>query len=135
MQDKAVYMQGVNMKRLIFSSCTKVFLAVLALLAFILAGCLSVARVHYEPGIYQGSSPGYRGIIRLQVHLSEGGIEDIEILEQQEDDFAVFALEELRELALETNSADLDAISGATVSSKGFLSALEKALNAGNLNH
>jgi uncharacterized protein with FMN-binding domain len=105
-------------------------LAVLALLAFF-AGCLSVAKVHYEPGVYQGTGPGYHGIIKLQVHLSEGGLEDIEILEQQEDDFAVFALEELRELALEMNTADLDAVSGATGSSKAFLLALEAALNAG----
>ncbi|MDR0313369.1 MAG: FMN-binding protein [Treponema sp.] len=119
------------MKRLILSSCTKVFLAVLALLAFILAGCLSIAGVHYEPGVYQGVGQGYHGTIKLQIELSEGGIEDIEILEHGEDSFAIIALEELRELALEMNTADLDAISGATVSSKGFLSALEEAMNAG----
>jgi urocanate reductase len=119
------------MKRLIQLPSTKVILAIAILLVSSLAGCLSTAGIYYEPGIYQGVGSGYQGIIRLQVSLSEGGIEDIEILEHQEDGFAVFALEELRELALEMNTADLDAISGATVSSKGFLSALEEALNVG----
>jgi urocanate reductase len=122
------------MKRLILSPYIKVFLAIVVLLAFF-AGCLSAVRVHYEPGIYQATGQGFRGIISLQVHLSEGGLEDIEILEYQEGDFAVFALEELREQALEPNTADLDTISGATVSSKGFLSALEAALNAGTSPH
>jgi uncharacterized protein with FMN-binding domain len=119
------------MKRLFRLPCTKAILAIAVLLGSGLAGCLSTAGIHYEPGIYQGVGLGYQGIIRLQVDLSAGGIEDIEILEHSEGNFAVFALEELRELALEMNTADLDAISGATVSSKGFLSALEEALNAG----
>jgi uncharacterized protein with FMN-binding domain len=119
------------MERLIHLRCFKVFAATVILLASSFAGCLSSARISYEPGVYQGVGPGYKGIIRLQVHLSEGGIEDIEIIDHQEDDFAVFALEELREFALEMNTADLDAVSGATVSSEGFLSALEEALNAG----
>jgi uncharacterized protein with FMN-binding domain len=119
------------MKRLIHLPCINAFLTIVVLLVSSLAGCLSTGRIYYEPGIYQGTGPGYQGIIKLQIDLSEGGIEDIEILEHQEDSFAIFALEELRELALEMNTAELDAISGATVSSKGFLSALEEALNAG----
>jgi urocanate reductase len=131
MQGNTVYSRGANMKRLIHLPSIKRILAIVVLLVSSLAGCLSTAGIYYEPGIYQGAGQGYHGIIRLQVSLSEGVIEDIEILEHQEDSFAVFALEELRELALEMNTADLDAISGATVSSKGFLSALEEALNAG----
>jgi len=99
------------------------------LITFILVGCLSSAQVFYEPGVYEGTGQGYRGRIRVQVYLSENGLEDIEILELEEDSFAIDALEELRELALEMGSADLDAISGATVSSMAFLSALEAALN------
>ena len=101
------------------------------LASFILIGCLSIANVQYEPGIYEGTGHGYRGIIRVLVNLSEGGIEDIEILESYENSFAMEAIEELRELALEMNSADLDVITGATVSSMGFLSALEEAMAKG----
>jgi uncharacterized protein with FMN-binding domain len=102
------------------------------LVGFILAGCLSSARVYLEPGVYEGIGQGYRGPIHIRVYLYENGIEDIEILNHQEDSFAIDALEELRELALEMGSADLDAISGATVSSMGFLSALEAAMAKGS---
>ena len=103
------------------------------LIGFILAGCLSSAQEYYEPGVYEGTGQGYRGRIHVRVYLSESGIEDIEILELEEDSFAIDALEELRELAMEMGfSPDLDAISGATVSSMGFLSALEAALNKGS---
>ena len=95
---------------------------------FILSGCLSSAREYYNPGMYEGTSQGYRGTIRVLVQLSEGGIEDIYILENDEDSYALEALEELRELVLEMNSTDLDAISGATASSVGFLEAIEEAM-------
>ena len=111
------------MKKKTHFPIVQTFLAILAL-----AGCLSNGQVYYWPGEYEGAGRGYRGTIRVRVFLSQGGIEDIEILENREDSFALAALEELRELALEMNSADLDAISGATVSSRGFLSALEAAL-------
>ena len=97
---------------------------ILASIFFI--GCLSTASEYFKPGIYEATGPGFRGPIRVRVHISEGGIE---ILENNEDSHALEAMEELREFALEYNSADLDAISGATVSSRGFLSALEAALS------
>ena len=133
-QENTVYMDEGNgdaMKNSLFNSLFQrpVILGVLS--CFILFGCLSSAKEFFEPGIYEGAGDGYRGIIRLQVHLSKGGIEDIEILESSEDSYAMEALEELLELALEMNSADLDAVSGATVSSMGFLSALEEALAKG----
>ena len=107
-------------------------LAGFCILSIILAGCLSTATaVHYRPGIYDGIGQGFRGNIRIRISLSESGLEDIQIIEHSEDSFAAFALEELLELALEMNSADIDAISGATISSRGFLTALEEALNKG----
>ena len=93
-----------------------------------ITGCVSSATEYFIPGTYETTGQGYRGTIRIRVYISEGGIEDIDILPNNEDRHAVEAMEELRELALEMNSADLDAISGATVSSRAFLSALEAAL-------
>ena len=94
----------------------------------IFTACASSSRVYYQPGIYTGTGQGYRGKIKVQVHLSEGGIEDIEVLEHQEDNFAAAAMEELLELVLSEGTTDLDAISGATYSSRGFLDAVEHAL-------
>jgi len=93
-----------------------------------LTGCLSYEQVFHEPGIYEGESRGYRGYIRVRVSVSETGIEDIEILENSEDSYTQEALEELRELVMETGTTDLDVISGATITSAAFLDAVETAL-------
>jgi len=98
------------------------------ILTILIAGCLTYGKISLRPGIYEGESRGYRGQVRVMVSISENGMEDIEILENHEDIYAAEAMEELRELALESGSADLDTVSGATVSSAAFLKALENAL-------
>ena len=127
----AVYggiMNGKLLKSHVTFNSIWMVLAYTALVCFIAAGCLSYHNIFYEPGIYQGSSRGFRGIVRVQVIVSDAGIEDIEILENNEDAYALEAMEELRDLILETGSTDLDVISGATVSCNAFLDALEEAL-------
>jgi len=103
------------------------FIVMLGILLTVLGACLSTA-VFYEPGIYEGTGRGFNGPIRIRLTLSRAGIEDIELLENDEYAFAVSAMEDLLELALEYNTSNLDAISGATISSEGFLSALDDAL-------
>jgi fumarate reductase flavoprotein subunit len=61
--------------------------------------------------------------------MEDGAITGIEIVESGEDPFVGgAAMEELLELVLMYNSTDLDAVSGATESSKGFLAAVENAM-------
>ena len=99
-------------------------LAVLAL-----AGCLTINEF-FRPGIYEGEGQGYRGNINVRVFVTEGGfIDNIEILDHCEDDFASYAMDELAELVMEMNTTEIDAVSGATVTSEGFLSALKAALH------
>jgi uncharacterized protein with FMN-binding domain len=65
--------------------------------------------------------------VRLQI--SSAGIEDIVITSHRERAYpGTAAMEELLEEVLETGSTDLDAVSGATFSSMGFLEAVEDAL-------
>jgi fumarate reductase flavoprotein subunit len=102
-----------------------------AALVFI-TGCFSgpKAELRLRDGVYEGIGQGYRGKIRVRVLVSEAGIEDMEILDNSEDEaVGGAALEELREKVLEYGSFDVDIVSGATVSSRGFLAALESALN------
>jgi uncharacterized protein with FMN-binding domain len=102
-----------------------------AALVFI-TGCFSGPKVELrlQDGVYEGVGQGYRGKIRVRVLVSEAGIEDMEILDNCEDEaIGGAALEELRENVLEYGSGDVDLVSGATVSSRGFLDALENALN------
>ena len=76
-----------------------------------------------------GSAMGYRGIIRVRVGMEHGTITEITVLESNEDRaVGAAAIEELTDLVLMYNTTELDAVSGATVTSKGFLAAIEDAL-------
>jgi uncharacterized protein with FMN-binding domain len=118
----------------------KIFLS--AGLALLLAGCALIRDQNSAQesggifagelldGVYEGSAPGHRGTIHVRVHMEGGSIAQIDIIDSNEDQFVGgAAIEELLELALIYNTADLDAVSGATESSEGFLAALADALN------
>jgi fumarate reductase flavoprotein subunit len=99
---------------------------------FLIPGCLGsgfIREVGYTPGTYEGTGNGYRGPIHVEVEVSNAGIEDITITGHSEVAYpGGAAMEELLELILETGSTDLDAVSGASFSSAGFLEAVEDAL-------
>jgi len=82
-----------------------------------------------QDGVYLGSAVGYRGPIHVQVRLSAGMIVEINIVDSKEDRFVgESAMEELTDMVIEYNSTDIDAISGATETSKGFLDAVNNAI-------
>jgi uncharacterized protein with FMN-binding domain len=108
-------------------------LLALFLLAMTVPGCMSVQAAMAAPrtpGLHRGVGQGFRGSIHVLVLVDDtGGIAEIEITGYDDDEFTGgAAMEELLALVLETNSTDLDAISGATESSAGFLAAVENAL-------
>jgi fumarate reductase flavoprotein subunit len=83
----------------------------------------------YTPGIYEGTAQGFRGRIRAAVQVDENGIAGIELSHEDDGEIGGAAMEELLELVLEGNSTeDIDAVTGATESSLGFLSAVDDAL-------
>jgi uncharacterized protein with FMN-binding domain len=82
-------------------------------------------------GVYEGIGRGYRGTIRVRLRMEAGAVTEITIVESGEDRaVGGTAMEELLDLVLMYNSTDLDAVSGATESSQGFLAAVENALSA-----
>jgi len=79
--------------------------------------------------VYEGSAFGYRGPIYVQVRLSDGSISEITVVDSDEDHFVGgAAMEELIETVTELNSTDVDTVSGATITSKGFLEAVRNAI-------
>ena len=100
--------------------------------AILVSACLSQGSVFdagFTPGVYGGHGRGYRGPVHVRVQISHAGIEDIVIVSHREGAFpGLAAMEELLDMVLETGSTDLDTISGATLSSRGFLEAVENAL-------
>ena len=79
--------------------------------------------------VYEGTGTGFRGPVSVLVWMAGSDIIEIEIIESEEDRLiGAAAMEDLLELVLMYNSTDLDAVSGATESSRGFLEAVEDAI-------
>jgi uncharacterized protein with FMN-binding domain len=107
-----------------------------------IAGCATASfsgvsgrLARFNAGIWAGSGEGYSGPILVEVETGENQILRIRLVEENEDPLSGGeAIRELVSLVLEYDNTDIDAISGATVTSEGFLHALDDALNKAALN-
>ncbi len=88
-----------------------------------------------EDGTFYGSSSGFKNRdVEVEVTVVNGVIEEIEILDcgctspEKGVDFED-AVDDLAQEILDTQSTNLDSVSGATKSTKGLLEAVEEALN------
>jgi uncharacterized protein with FMN-binding domain len=93
----------------------------------LLFGCASLRTGN--GAVYEGAAMGYRGMIHVRVGFEQGAITEIAVIESQED-WAIggAAIEELTDLVLMYNTTEIDAVSGATETSKGFLEAINNAI-------
>ncbi|MCL2758762.1 MAG: FMN-binding protein [Treponema sp.] len=110
----------------------KNYLFFLLLMVVFLSGCAVLAARHSSfnwDEFYEGTGQGYRGPVTVQVYLENGSITEIIIVDSAEDRLVGgAAMEELVDLVITYNSTDIDAISGATESSRGFLEAVQNAI-------
>lgn len=79
-------------------------------------------------GDYQGQAKGYGGDISVDVSIENGKIKDINIEESETKAVGSQALKRLKEETISKKSTDLDTVSGATISSAAYLSAVNEAL-------
>jgi uncharacterized protein with FMN-binding domain len=120
MHGRTVYIVGGFMK---IKTLTLLFLVI------IVSGCALLGGRASREAAYEGTAQGYRGPISLQVRLNAGTITEIIIIESEEDrSVGGAAMEELIDLVILYNSTDVDVISGATESSRGFLEAVDNAI-------
>ena len=112
-------------------------LAGLVVTALLFSGCVSQKNgaetacedALHERALFQGAAMGYRGMIQVRVGFEQGTITEITVVESREDHaIGGAAIEELTDLVLMYNTTELDAVSGATETSKGFLEAIENAI-------
>jgi uncharacterized protein with FMN-binding domain len=103
------------------------YLTCLALAAAFILGCASLKTGN---GVFfEGAAMGYRGMIHVRVGMGNGAITEITVIESSEDPaIGGAAIEELTDLALMYNTTEIDAVSGATETSRGFLEAVENAI-------
>lgn len=98
-----------------------------ALIAGLVCSAFAAA-VSAAPVTTQGTGVGKHGDVTVAVTFDSGKIKDIKIVKQQENPvLAAKVFTDLKQHVIDTNSVQLDAISGATFSSKGFLDAVANA--------
>jgi len=107
------------MKRILF----------IILIVFIIYGCAVFNRNLNRGEVYEGTGQGYRGSITVQVFMNGADIMEIVVADSVENRFVgAEAIEELIDTVIMYNSTDIDAVSGATETSRGFLEAVENAI-------
>jgi len=78
------------------------------------------------------------GPVQVQIAVTGGEITDVTTLQHpsgnpRDEEINAYALPVLRESALSAQSADFDLVSGATVTSQGYVGSLQSALDQANL--
>ncbi len=78
-------------------------------------------------GTYEGEGTGKGGTIKVELTIKNSEIADIVVVEHQETPGYADAMDSLRQTMIDTNQIDVDMVSGATLSSTGFLQAVANA--------
>lgn len=86
--------------------------------------------------VLEGSADGRNGQIKVSVTVTaDGSIAAIDVVESTETEgLGDTAMDALTQQILDQQSIALDSVSGATITSEGFLAAVEAALTSGGLN-
>ncbi|MBR2942703.1 MAG: FMN-binding protein [Clostridia bacterium] len=79
-------------------------------------------------GTYTGTGMGFMGDITAVVTIENGWITDVSLTGNETKGIGSLALEEMPERIVEAQSADIHMVSGATLSSRGIIEAVEDAL-------
>ncbi|MCI8813714.1 MAG: FMN-binding protein, partial [Lachnospiraceae bacterium] len=81
-------------------------------------------------GAYEGSGQGYRGEVKVRVDVQSKTITAVDVLSHSDDEsFFNRAREGVTASILSGQSLEVDAVSGATYSSRGIISAVKNALS------
>ncbi|MGN1402820.1 MAG: FMN-binding protein [Ruminococcus sp.] len=84
---------------------------------------------NYQDGTYEGEGQGYGGTIVVQAVVAGGKLTELNLISAEKEDEAYLnAASAVLQDMLEMQSADADAVSGATFSSNGIIEAAADAL-------
>ncbi|MBG9982092.1 flavocytochrome c [Aerococcaceae bacterium DSM 111020] len=87
-----------------------------------------------DSGTFQGEGAGAHGPIKVEITVTDGQLEKIEVLEQEENELlAAPAFESLPDKMIADNSTDVDVVSGSTETSEGLIEAVNDALKAAGI--
>ena len=87
------------------------------------------AAADYKDGTYTAQEKGYGGQLTVEVTIKEKKISDVKVVSHSEtENVGTKAIEQLPSKIVEANSADVDVVSGATVTSEAIKKAVSSAL-------
>lgn len=110
-------------------SLKKIIAGIMA--ASLMLTCVSVQADGLKDGTYTQSEQGFQGDVTVSLTIENGKITDAVVEGPNETEgVGLAALPVLQEQILEKQSAKLDAVSGATITSNAVIAATEKALAA-----
>ncbi|MDF2519733.1 MAG: flavocytochrome c [Clostridia bacterium] len=92
------------------------------------AACQSNTTSGSNSGVFTGESKGKNGPIKVEVKIENAEIKDIKIVENHESDFTKNIFEQLPKSMIAANTADVDVISGATLTSNAIIEAVKDAI-------
>ena len=99
---------------------------ILILVATTLVGC---GGSKLKDGTYTGEAAGMSPGLKVSVEVAEGKISSVEVTEHAETEgYCEEALEQIPGAIVEKNSTDVDAVSGATLTSNAIKEAVNQAL-------
>lgn len=94
-------------------------------LAILLVACSTTK----DSGTFKGTGQGKHGNIEVEVSIKKGEITGIKVLEQDENKvLSEPVYKDLQEMIISQNSTDVEAVSGASATSQGYLSAVKDAV-------
>lgn len=95
------------------------------------APSVTISEVTYKDGAYEGVGKGRNGDIKVKVTVAGGKVSTVEVLEQTETEgFREPAIDTLPGVIVKANGIEnVEAVSGATLTSKGIIEAVQKALD------
>lgn len=90
---------------------------------------ITTSETLYSDGVYSGVGVGFRGKIYVEVTIENDVITNVEVTQHQDDrKWYNRAYDTIRNRILESQSADVDLVSGATYTSEGIRDAVANAL-------
>lgn len=112
----------------------KRFLSLILACLLVWAPIAAFAQSETEAGTYEGSAPGYHGDVLVEVTVDDGGaITDIAVIHDETEGIGTVAADRISERVMESQSLDVDAVAGATVTVDAILAAIAAALEGAGL--
>lgn len=88
----------------------------------------------WKDGTYYGSGTGFNGEVQVQVVIADGKITDINVVSHNDDSSFMSQAQGLIPNIISSQSTNVDAVSGATYSSRGIINAVRAALKQAVVN-